>query len=98
MNLLGHAVVAIWNDILPDERTTFIERHNREQSGPHEPELRARGLHRRRLPAGRGKTRNRAHKAHKKALTNRDRQLLMLVEGLVAACGRANARLRIFGH
>jgi hypothetical protein len=30
MNLLGHAVVAIWNDILPDERTTFIEWHNRE--------------------------------------------------------------------
>jgi hypothetical protein len=30
MNLLGRAVVAIWNDILQDQRTTFIEWHNRE--------------------------------------------------------------------
>ena len=41
------------------------------------------------------KTRDRARK---KALTNRDRQLLMFLESLGTACGRANARLRIFGH
>lgn len=42
-----------------------------------------------------GKTRARACK---KKLTNRDRQLLMFLESLGTACGRANARLRIFGH
>jgi hypothetical protein len=41
------------------------------------------------------KTRDRARK---KVLTNRDRQLLMFLESLGTACGRANARLRIFGH
>lgn len=30
MGLLGSAVVAIWNDILPEERSNFIEWHNRE--------------------------------------------------------------------
>jgi hypothetical protein len=30
MSLLGHAIVAIWNDILPEQRETFIEWHNRE--------------------------------------------------------------------
>ena len=38
------------------------------------------------------------YRARKKALTNRDRQLLMFLESLGTACGRANARLRIFGH
>ena len=41
------------------------------------------------------KTRDRARK---KALTNRDRQLLMFLESLGTVCGRTNARLRIFGH
>jgi superfamily II DNA or RNA helicase len=31
-------------------------------------------------------------------LSNRQRQLLMFIESLRTACGRANARLRIFGH
>jgi hypothetical protein len=30
MGLLGNAVVAIWNDILPEARSNFIEWHNRE--------------------------------------------------------------------
>lgn len=30
MSLLGKAVVAIWNDILPEGRDNFIEWHNRE--------------------------------------------------------------------
>jgi hypothetical protein len=30
MSLLEHASVAIWNDILREERDTFIEWHNRE--------------------------------------------------------------------
>lgn len=30
MSLLGKAVVAIWNDILPEGRENFIEWHNRE--------------------------------------------------------------------
>ena len=30
MSLLGKAVVAIWNDITPEGRRTFIEWHNRE--------------------------------------------------------------------
>jgi hypothetical protein len=37
-------------------------------------------------------------RARKKLLSNRDRQLLMFLESLGTACGRANARLRIFGH
>tara|TARA_R110002124_G_scaffold243235_1_gene408304 strand:- start:10317 stop:13706 length:3390 start_codon:yes stop_codon:yes gene_type:complete len=36
--------------------------------------------------------------ARKKALTNRDRQLLMFLEGLGTVCGRAGALLRVFGH
>lgn len=31
-------------------------------------------------------------------LSNRQRQLLMFLESLRTACGRANTRLRIFGH
>jgi len=30
MGLLGNAVVAIWNDILPEARSDFVEWHNRE--------------------------------------------------------------------
>jgi hypothetical protein len=30
MSLLGRAVVAIWNDIVPEERANFIDWHNRE--------------------------------------------------------------------
>jgi hypothetical protein len=30
MGLLGSAAVAIWNDILPEEKSSFIEWHNRE--------------------------------------------------------------------
>jgi hypothetical protein len=37
-------------------------------------------------------------RARKKMLSNRDRQLLMFLESLSTACGRAGARLRIFGH
>jgi hypothetical protein len=37
-------------------------------------------------------------KTQKKTLSHRDRQLLMFLESLGTACGRANARLRVFGH
>lgn len=37
-------------------------------------------------------------KTQKQTLSHRDRQLLMFLESLGTACGRANARLRVFGH
>lgn len=36
--------------------------------------------------------------AEKATLSNRDRQLLMFLEALTTVCGRAGARLRVFGH
>ncbi len=37
-------------------------------------------------------------RTRKQKLSNRDRQLLMFLESIGTACGRANARLRVFGH